>query len=100
MHIKMTSTQNGSIDGITVKAYIADSQHDLSASTGERALAKAFIEAGMAVELIPPDPQTAQTEQPASAGFFTAIDASPAEKAIVSAPENKMLKRAYTRKAK
>ena len=75
MKIKMLSAQKGSIDGIHIAEYAAGSVHDLSASKGERELAHAFIGAGMAVEL---------TEA----------------KAIEAAPENKMLKRAYTRKAK
>jgi hypothetical protein len=97
MNIKMTSTQNGSVDGIRVKLYPAGSEHHLSDSDGSRALAKAFIAAGMAVEVIPPDRKTAQPEQPATASFFTPVDSG---KSIESAPENKMLKRAYQRKAK
>lgn len=92
----MLSTQNGSVDGIRVKSYAADTEHDLSDSVGARSLAKAFVGAGMA-EAIPPDRRTEQPEQPATAGFFTPVDG---EKSIEAAPENKMLKRAYNRKAK
>ncbi len=81
MKIKMLSTQKGSIDGITLATYVADSVHDLSASKGERELATVFVREGWAVEV--------------------QLDAPVVEqKAIEAAPENKMLKRAYTRKAK
>ena len=94
MKIKMLSTQKGSIDGIHLATYESGSVHDLSASKGERELATVFIRERWAVEALP-DPATTAKEQPATAGFFT-----PAEdaKAIESAPENKMLKRAYARK--
>jgi hypothetical protein len=97
MKIKMLSTQNGSIDGIRIASYEAGSVHDLSFSKGERELARAFVAAGMAVEVPPDPPATPAKEQPASAGFFTPADE---EKAIESAHENKMLKRQYIRKSK
>jgi hypothetical protein len=71
MKIKMLSTQKGSIDGIHLDTYEAGSVHDLSASNGERELATVFVREGWAVD---------------------------ESKAIESAPENKMLKRAYSRK--
>ena len=104
----MKSTQNGSADGFRVGVYLADSEHRLSDSPGERALAKAFIDAGMAVEVIPADQKTAQPEQSAKAGVFTPVEClaegslSPAiygegsgnslpeieEKSLAKAPEN------------
>lgn len=123
MKIKMLSTQNGSVDGIRVKSYAADTEHDLSDSVGARSLAKAFVDAGMAVICgvestlggsIDPQPNL---EPFAEKYFEGVIDSRPenaepgvqidangldpiAEKAIEAAPENKMLKRAYNRKAK
>lgn len=96
MKIKMLSTQNGSIDGIHLSVYKAGSVHDLTGSKGERELAAAFVDASMAIELPPPEPAKLVTSQPASAGFFSPVDDA---KAIEAAPENKMLKRAYKRKA-
>jgi hypothetical protein len=96
MKIKMLSTQKGSIDGIHLATYEAGSVHNLSASKGERELATVFVREGWAVEA-PPDPVTPAQEQPASAGFFMPVDEA---KAIEAATENKMVKRAYTRKAK
>lgn len=90
MKIQMLSTQKGSVDGIHIATYAADSIHDLSASKGERELAAAFVGAGMAAEVIEGTVQ----QRP--------DDSHPGEsvKAIEAAPENKMVKRAYTRKAK
>jgi len=118
MKIRMLTTVPGSIDGIRVKTYDAGTEHDLSASPGARDLAKALVNARMAVAL-PPDPAQQEQEQPASAGFFAPVDAErpdgpmpgeqvdgqgldpvAEEKAIEAAPENKMIKRAYNRKAK
>lgn len=96
MKIKMLSTQNGSLDGIHVSVYQAGTEYDLSDSPGARSLAKAFVGAYMAIE-VPPDPANLVPSQPASAGFFMPVDEA---KAIEASPENKMLKRAYTRKAK
>lgn len=96
MKIKMLSTQKGSINGIQVATYEAESVHDLSASKGERELAAVFVREGWAIES-PPVPATPAQEQPAKAGFFTPVDEA---KAIEAAPENKMMKRPYTRKAK
>lgn len=97
MKIKMLSTQKGSIDGIHLAVYETGSVHDLRSSKGERELATVFVREGWAVEVPPDPPATPAQEQPASAGFFMPVDE---EKAIESSPENKMLKRAYTRKAK
>lgn len=96
MKIQMLSTQNGSIDGIHLSVYKTGSVHDLSASKGERELATVFVREGWAVE-VPPYPANLVPSQPASAGFFMPVDEA---KAIESAPENKMVKRAYTRKVK
>ena len=117
----MLSTQNGSVDGIRVSAYLADSEYDLSDSPGERSLAKAFVDAGMAVICgvestlggsIEPQPNL----EPFAEKYFEGVidsrpdNAEPGEhidsqglepvKSIEAAPENKMLKRAYNRKAK
>lgn len=116
MKIKMLSTQNGSLDGIRIASYQAGSVYDLSDSPGAISLAKAFLGARMAIEVPPDPPATPAQEQPATAGFFMPVvgtrpdDAEPGEqidgqglepcKAIEASPENKMLKRAYTRKAK
>lgn len=97
MKIKMLSTQNGSLDGIRIASYQAGSVYDLSDSPGAISLAKAFLGARMAIEVPPDLPATPAQEQPASAGFFMPVDEA---KAIEAAPENKMVKRAYTRKAK
>jgi hypothetical protein len=71
MKIQMLSTRKGSVDGINLSVYEAGSVHDLSASKGGRELATVFVREGWAVD---------------------------ESKAIESAPENKMLKRAYSRK--
>lgn len=96
MKIQMLSTQNGSIDGIHLSVYKIGSVHDLTGSKGERDLAAVFVREGWAVEA-PPDPATPAKSQPAPAGFFSPVDDA---KAIESAPENKMVKRQYNRKAK
>ena len=92
----MLSTQKGSIDGIHLATYEAGSVHDLRGSKGERELATVFVREGWAVEA-PPDPATPVPKQPAYAGCFSHVEDA---KAIEASPENKMLKRAYTRKAK
>lgn len=97
MKIKMLSTQNGSLDGIRISSYQAGSVYDLSDSPGAISLAKAFLGARMAIEVPPDPPATPAQDKPASAGFFMPVDEA---KAIEASPENKMLKRAYTRKAK
>lgn len=97
MKIKMLSTQNGSLDGIRISSYLAGSVYDLSDSPGAISLAKAFLGARMAIEVPLDPPATPAQEQPAPAGFFMPVDEA---KAIESAPENKMLKRQYNRKAK
>lgn len=51
MHIIMTSTQKGSVDGTTVAEYVEGQQYDLTATKGERELAAAFVDAGMAREV-------------------------------------------------
>jgi len=100
MKIRMLSTQNGSLDGIRVAIYEAGKEYDLSESVGARALAKAFVDARMAIQA-PPDPAQSAPVEPVSAGFFTpVVDAEPEEKAIEAAPENKMVKRAHNRKGK
>lgn len=100
MKIQMLSTQKGSIDGIHIATYAADSIHDLSASKGERELAAAFIGAGMAAEVI----EGTIESRPDDAAPGVQVDAQGlepvAKKAIEAAPENKMMKRAYNRKAK
>lgn len=100
MKIQMTSTQSGSIDGIRVKTYPAGSEHDLSATKGSRELAQAFVDAGMAFEVI----EGVIESRPDNAEPGIQIDAQGLDpviegKAIDAAPENKA-KRPYTRKAK
>lgn len=100
MKIKMISTQNGSVDGIHVKNYAADTEHDLSDSAGARSLAQAFVDAGMAAEVI----EGTIESRPDNAEPGIQIDAQGLDpviegKAIEAAPENKA-KRPYTRKAK
>lgn len=51
MHIKMTSTQIGSVDGIRAAEYAEGREYDLTNTDGERELASAFVDAGMAVEV-------------------------------------------------
>lgn len=51
MKIRMLTTENGSIDGIRVQSYEAETVHDLSDTAGGRDLAAAFVGAGMAVEV-------------------------------------------------
>lgn len=74
MKIRMTTTENGSTDGIRVTVYQDGVEYDLSATAGERDLASAFVGAGMAVEVIAEadpvkaaDPVAAQVEPVASA---------------------------------
>lgn len=96
MKIRMLSTQKGSIDGIHLATYESGSVHDLSGSKGERELAAVFVREGWAaVDAPPPDTAIRAQKQPATAGFFTPIDEA---KAIEASPEDKMLKRAYSRK--
>jgi len=96
----MISTQKGSIDGIHLAVYEASSIHDLSASKGERELAAAFIGAGMAVEVIEGTVESRPDNSEPCVQIGPQGLEPVAEKAITSAPENKMLKRTYTRKAK
>lgn len=51
MKISMLSTAPGSVDGFRVTTYAAGVDYDLGATDGERALAKAFVDAGFAEEL-------------------------------------------------
>lgn len=114
MKIKMLSTQNGSLDGICISTYTVGTEYDLGDTAQAKSLAKAFIGARMAIE-VPLETTSAVIEKPASAGFFTPVyhhadgtlspeihgdGSGEMLKAIESAPENKMVKRAYTRKAK
>lgn len=92
----MLSTQKGALDGICISTYTVGTEYDLGDTAQAKSLAKAFIGARMAIE-VPPEPAALVPSQPAPAGFFTPVDEA---KAIESAPENKMVKRTYTRKAK
>ena len=83
----MTSTQNGSIDGIRVTSYASDSEYDLTDSEGARSLANAFVNAGMAVEIAPNIAPTDKST-PSELIEVQAMVAEPAKPA----------KRAYTRK--
>lgn len=51
MKILMLKTESGSVDGIRVSTYFAGEEYDLSDSPGARALAAAFIGAGLAEEV-------------------------------------------------
>jgi hypothetical protein len=51
MKIRMLTTERGSVDGVLVTAYEADQEYDLTATAGARDLAKAFVGAGLAVEV-------------------------------------------------
>jgi hypothetical protein len=67
MKIRMKTTAPGSVDGIRVATYNADTEYDLSATDGERSLAAVFVAAGMAervaVDSIPPhDPMSVATD--------------------------------------
>jgi hypothetical protein len=82
MQIRMLKTENGSIDGIRVQQYDADSEYDLSGSPGAVDLAQAFVGAGLAVEAggaspksggatnaqAPTDPEPAADPAPAKPG--------------------------------
>jgi hypothetical protein len=76
MKIRMKTTAPGSIDGIRVTSYEADTEYDLTATTGERDLAAAFVGAGFAVGLdakptlegapdLEPDPSAQESDEPA-----------------------------------
>lgn len=73
MKIKMHSTQYGSIDGIRIQSYLEGTEYDLSFNAGARSLARAFVDAGFAIEVCASD-MANQSET----------------KAILQAPENKM----------
>jgi len=96
MRIKMLSTQKGALDGICISTYTAGAEYDLGNTAQAKALAQAFIGARMAIE-VTQETASSVIEKPATAGFFTTAEEA---KAIESAPENKMVKRTYTRKAK
>lgn len=51
MHIRMTNTEYGSVDGIRVASYEAGQEYDLTATAGAQALAAAFVAAGLAQEM-------------------------------------------------
>ena len=51
MKIRMLSTQDGSVNGITVTTYEQGNTYDLMDTPGELSLAKAFVEAGMAEDV-------------------------------------------------
>lgn len=51
MKIKMISTEKGSVDGVKVSTYDADSEYDLGYPAGALALATAFVAAQVAVEV-------------------------------------------------
>lgn len=76
MKIKMTRTENGSTNGTHVRQYVKDHEYDLTGSAGERALASAFVDAGMAVELPPIDP----SGEKSASGDPLAPPAKPARK--------------------
>jgi hypothetical protein len=50
MKIIMSTTAPGSVDGIRVATYEAGTEYDLTATSGERELAVAFVGAGLAAE--------------------------------------------------
>lgn len=107
MKIKMTRTENGSVDGIRVTEYLRDVEYDLTGSPGERDLAAAFVNARMAVEVADgASPELPATSDEALAVLQTAdvdsvesggetetdaeaeSDAEVDDKAIAAAPEN------------
>jgi hypothetical protein len=51
MKIRMLETTPGSIDGVRVMPYEAGAEYDLTGSPGERSLASAFVNAGLAEEV-------------------------------------------------
>jgi predicted nuclease with TOPRIM domain len=51
MKIRMLTTERGSIDGVRVASYAADQEYDLTTTPGARALAEAFVGAGLAEEV-------------------------------------------------
>lgn len=51
MRIIMLQATPGSIDGIRVTVYEADTEYDLTATDGERDLAAAFVGADLAIDL-------------------------------------------------
>jgi hypothetical protein len=51
MQIRMLKTENGSVDGIRVAQYIEGEEYDLTATDGERDLARAFVDAGFAEQV-------------------------------------------------
>lgn len=51
MKIRMLTTERGSVDGVRVASYVADQEYDLTATPGARALAEAFVGAGLAEEV-------------------------------------------------
>lgn len=51
MKIRMLKNERGSVDGIRVDEYLADTEYDLSATDGERELAQAFVGAELAEEV-------------------------------------------------
>lgn len=66
MRIRMLSTLPGSPDGVTVRLYVAGSEHDLGATPGQLALARAFVSAGFAEEAEAPAAEDAgATAKPA-----------------------------------
>jgi hypothetical protein len=50
MRICMLTTLPGSVDGFRVTTYAEGVEYDLGTTDGERALAKAFVDAGFAEE--------------------------------------------------
>lgn len=61
MKILMLSTVPGSVDGIRVASFEADQEYDLTATEGARALAAAFVGAGLANEVGQPPAVSAPT---------------------------------------
>jgi hypothetical protein len=51
MHIRMTKTETGSVDGIAVSQYAEGQEYHLTNTDGERELARAFVAAGSATDL-------------------------------------------------
>lgn len=93
MKIRMIKTENGSVDGIRVKAYEAGKEYDLTRTDGERELANAFVNARMAVLVDAMDISSVAEEVAAEPGFAEQIDAQGLNqaraKAVELATENK-----------
>jgi hypothetical protein len=86
MHIRMKSTQFGTVDRRHPREFAKDTEHDLTHTDGERELAQVFVREGWAVEVGTAAEAEFVKEKEDRERMFATIDARVAQEAADPKP--------------